>query len=236
MRAVESAAILTVLTSIVLMVISPTSLAYMPKGYQTPIVAFEFLKSPEELLKLFPIDDPSTAKVLDAMDLVNKVDFVFLVAYPSLLYFFAKQFGSKYAGIVKFICLVISLFDGLENWVLLQLTDLLRSRTVPSQELIDRLGIFTHIKWSLIGVVFIIISPVIQNSLKSSLGRLLSILVGSAIPLVTVIAYYYCYHYSLVYDEIYCGWVVIVFLLVGICTLINSFQSKPAQKPKMKQI
>ncbi|VAW37426.1 hypothetical protein MNBD_CHLOROFLEXI01-3346 [hydrothermal vent metagenome] len=91
--------IVVILVSLALLGIFPKEAPKMPEGFNTPILAFEFVKTNQEVLDLFGTDAEVRAELVQAFDLGNWVDFVYMLLYSAFLFRFAgtavKQSGHK---------------------------------------------------------------------------------------------------------------------------------------------
>jgi len=151
--------------SLVLMMIFPSKAPWMMDGFSTPIIAFEFVQSPDEVYKLFGIADsskqlPMTQSMIRAMDLGNRLDYIYMVLYASFLFFFsfvcAKNTGQKYYYTASFLSLFVLIADAMENIQLLRITS-----KIIDQDFVKELSLlhgFTWMKWGGITFVFFILS------------------------------------------------------------------------------
>ena len=71
--------------ALVLMVLLPSKVEGLPRGFATPILALEFVRGPADLIACAGGDSGSTAEILDAYDRAHRIDFFFAFAYASLL-------------------------------------------------------------------------------------------------------------------------------------------------------
>lgn len=132
-----------------------------PEGYQSFIVAFEFVKTPEQLHALFK---GFTPEVYSRIDKGNTYDFGFMLCYSLFLFLFFRKarmvFKQKWLLIGSILSVVIFLADFSENISLLQLTrvytpDIENNRLIP---VLNRLHVFTWIKWSGLAISFALFS------------------------------------------------------------------------------
>lgn len=150
-----------IVVSLILMNINPKEAPAMPEGFKTPILAFEFAKTNQEVIDLFGTDAETRADLVRAFDLGNKVDFVYMVLYAAFLFCFARTAVTKsghklfYAG--SLLAGIILLGDLLENVQLLGITAVIDSGNFDPQ--LALLPIFTWVKWGGLALYFLLLSP-----------------------------------------------------------------------------
>lgn len=84
--------IATLCMSIVLGLILPREMPWLPEGFFTPIIAFEFVANDQELQRMFgEAGTPLRAALAAAMDLGNRWDFLFMTLYSLFLALFSWQ-------------------------------------------------------------------------------------------------------------------------------------------------
>lgn len=145
-------AVLTVILAGLLMAILPAK-AELPQGYFTPILAFEFARTPADLAWLAGQNEAGQA-VRDQLDLGHKVDMLFPFAYGgflALLLLRLGRAGEKVAWLALPIALAIIPFDIHENLNLLAITDAL-NRNADTTSLLAGLYWATWLKWAAIGL------------------------------------------------------------------------------------
>ncbi len=60
----------------------PSKASRLPKGFFTPIIAFEFVETQQEVDAMFKGPDGKVQQeLLDRMDTVNRLDFIYMVLY-----------------------------------------------------------------------------------------------------------------------------------------------------------
>ena len=164
-RAFRGSAVIGVAAAIVgvaLAVVLPSSSPGMPEGFTNPILAFEFARAPEDILTLFgPDDTPARRETVAAMDLGNKIDFLFLALYSLFLLMFslaaARLHDSKWLYVGAACAVVVALGDALENLQLLALTAALDDGAF--EPALSRLRVFTWIKWGGLAAIFAVLAP-----------------------------------------------------------------------------
>jgi hypothetical protein len=152
--AVRTAGLAVVLLSVLLMLVLPASPAHhnLP-GFSSPIVSFELATEPEQILQILGRPGEEVrASIVAAMDRGNKLDFLFLFAYPALHVAIAALLvvrGHAPRGLVWGVCglaVAMALGDALENVQLLALS----AMTEPSamQEVLPTLYVASRAKWT----------------------------------------------------------------------------------------
>ncbi len=152
--------LLVIVMSIILVIIFPSKAPRMPDGFFTPIIAFEFIETKAEVFQLFATTDGTIRQTMvDAMDLGNQLDFIYMSLYSLFLLIFCvkcAQISSKkfyYMGAV--IAVVVLSADALENIQLLGITANLE--TGDFKQYLAWLHLFTWIKWGGITVIFLVL-------------------------------------------------------------------------------
>ncbi len=165
---VSGAAVL--LLSIVMLVIFPAApVERNVPGFVSPVVGFELASTPEHVFGILGApDSPARPEAVRAMNLGNRVDFLFMVAYPALyvgIVLLLRARGRLPAGIGRFLLflpVVMWLGDLLENRQLLQLAGMTDPATMA--EPLTRLRPFTTMKWhALFGTSALIAYPIWQD-------------------------------------------------------------------------
>ena len=146
--------------SIILLIILPTKAPSMPDGFNTPIIAFEFLRTKEEVYGLFgPMNSEIQKKLVASMDLGNRLDFIYMLLYSTFLFLFSfkctEETGNKlfYSGMA--ISVIVLFGDFMENIQLLGITSKLATANFETE--LFYLNIYTWIKWLGIALVFLIL-------------------------------------------------------------------------------
>ncbi len=132
-------------------------------GYGSFIVAFEFVESASQVNLLLGILSPEGLK---GMDIGNYIDYVFMLVYSAFLFsFWKRSFQFRGGPTLRFGYLLIGLAligDALENVQLLALTTAYE-RSATFQPFLDRLQIFTWVKWEALAILFAGISTVMLS-------------------------------------------------------------------------
>lgn len=161
-RSFQIAAVLSVLLiilSVSLLIINPKKENNLPNGYNTPIIAFEFMSFPAAVQFFFEVKDPVAYK--NSMLLGNKVDYLFMLVYSLMLFFIARGlfeiFKIKLIYLAMVFCLLMLLGDAFENF---QIYNIIQNyKTTNIRENLDWLHIFTWLKWSSIASTFLVFAP-----------------------------------------------------------------------------
>ncbi len=140
----------------------PQKATWLPEGFFTPIIAFEFIETEQEVIEMFTAPDGTVDRELvKSMDGINHLDFLYMVVYSLFLMTFAwtsaRLSGKKYLYIAVVLAGVVLIFDFLENIQLLGITSKLESRNFTLE--LARLHIFTWIKWGGIATIFLLLVP-----------------------------------------------------------------------------
>ena len=124
-----------------------------PEGYNSVILAFEFVSDEAELREVL---SPLSLAEINGLDMLNKVDFAFMLLYGafllSIVIALKKLHNHHWLKYVAGMIMLIVLSDFLENLQLLNLTELFRSGDISVQGTIDQLALFTWLKLSLIHI------------------------------------------------------------------------------------
>lgn len=132
-----------------------------PEGYQSFIVAFEFVRTPEQLHQLF---NGLTSQDFSDIDKGNMYDFGFMLFYSLFLFLFFRKakhvFDQKWLISGAVFSVIILIADFSENMALLKLTEIYSSEMdnkllIP---VLNRLHVFTWIKWSGLAISFAMFS------------------------------------------------------------------------------
>lgn len=150
------AAVLMVAYTVFLGTLFPRS-ADLPAGYSTPIMAFEFAKTPADVAFLAG-DTPAAIANRTAMDAGNTYDMVYPIFYGGLLALFLLQFAKAGEGTARKIAWVGFAFalltiptDMYENVVLLSVTKALASGQ-GAEVALSALPVATWAKWAAIAL------------------------------------------------------------------------------------
>lgn len=143
-----------------------------PVYQKKPIIAFEFAKTPAEINQLFFNKDKQTinSDFVDKMKALNYIDFVFILGYSLLLFYFSLTIAQNnlpvFGYIGALIAVIVGIADVLENIQLLGILDKLKlSETYEPQ--LSNLYIWTWIKWGGISTLVIALLPCLFNAQSS---------------------------------------------------------------------
>jgi hypothetical protein len=151
----------------VLALIGPREVGPLPAGFIAPVMAFEFAASPDEVSELFAPTGSAAA-----MDRVNRWDFLYMALYSGFLCVFAlayaRQTGQRFFYIPAALALFIWFADAMENVQLLAITRVLGEDDVSPilgelLPLLNRLRLFTWLKWSGLAVYFLLLIPYFRS-------------------------------------------------------------------------
>ena len=165
---VSGAAVL--LLSVVMLTIFPAApVEQNVPGFVSPVVGFELASTPEHVFGILGgPDHPDRPAAVLRMNRGNRIDFVFMVAYPLLyvgilLLLAARGRLPGGAGRLLFVLPVVMWFgDLMENRQLLVLADLVDPAAMATP--LERLRAFTIMKWhALFGASLLIAYPIWQD-------------------------------------------------------------------------
>lgn len=179
-----------VVMTLVLSAVGPRPTAPLPAGFITPVLAFEFAETEDEVAALLtPVDQPAGDTVRAAMDRVNRLDFLYIALYGGCLLAFsltcARLSGQRLYYALAALAVAIMAADMLENAQLLAITRDLGAR--PIEALLARLRLFTWLKWGGLALWFLLMRPYFQRA--GRFGRLLGLV--SLLPLLLGIAAFF---------------------------------------------
>ena len=143
--------------TLMLAFIGPRQTGPLPPGFITPVMAFEFAESQKEVYHLF---EPGGAA--EAMDRVNRWDFLYMTFYSLFLGTFALGAGRRTGRAIFYIAAVVALIvlyaDALENVQLLGLTMKMRMDGGSLRAALERLHVYTWLKWGGLAFYFLLIA------------------------------------------------------------------------------
>jgi len=217
--------------SICLMVVFPSKAPWMMDGFSTPIIAFEFVKSQTEVYQLFGLPDAlDPLSMINAMDLGNRLDYIYMVLYASFLFFFsficAKTTGQKAYYTGSGLAIVILFADAMENIQLLGITAKM-TRLDFGRELF-LLHWFTWLKWGGITLVFLVL---ISYFFK---GRIYSKLIGVA-GISSFILSVLAYLHRSVLNELLGQSVALVFVMMIVYCFVYKTEAEPSLNAHTRQ-
>lgn len=140
----------------------PKSAVKMPDGFKTPVLAFEFIQTTQEVYDLFGADDtPERQALVQAMDRGNNWDYIYMLGYSAFLAALAlairKETGKTFFYIAAAVAVVILASDFFENRQLLQITAGLASGNF--EDALSRLAVITWLKWGGLALFFVLLIP-----------------------------------------------------------------------------
>lgn len=202
--------IAVIVMSILLMCVFPSRSPSLPAGFFTPIIAFEFIESTEEVYQLFgDMTSPTYQDMVRAMDRGNRLDFIYMLLYSAFLFFFSiqcsRETGQKLFYLGAVISVVVLTGDFMENLQLLGITSKLQAGTFEGE--LMALKIFTWQKWGGIATICLILIPYF---IKGKLFGKIIALWGFGVFLTGVMA---CLERS-VLNEIFSLSIAVMFLLM----------------------
>ena len=214
--------IAVVVMSLILLAVFPAKAPVLPDGFFTPIIAFEFIQTPDEVYRLFGKEGTAERDMMvHAIDLGNRIDFIYMVLYTGFLFAFClKVFQKTHRKLYMtgaLIAAVVLLGDFLENIQLLGITAHLSTGSFLNE--LERLRYFTWLKWGGLCLVFVVLAP------HFSRGRVFSkIIAGWAVLTVTagIIAFV---NRSFI-NEVFSLFVAIMFVLMIIYCFVYKREAK----------
>ncbi len=168
--------IAVIVLSVLLLSIFPSRTQSKIDGLFTPIIAFEFIQTPQEVYQLFGREpSPERDAMARAMDRGNHLDFAYMLLYSFFLFTFsilgARESGIRTLYLGAVLSVVILMGDFFENIQLLGITANLA--TGDFQEELRRLSLFTWQKWGGIAAVFLVLFAYFRR------GRIFSRIIGT---------------------------------------------------------
>jgi len=166
------------LMSVLLMVVFPSQVSQIPDGFFTPIIAFEFIETSEEVHAFFgTAGSQDYEETLRKMNIGNQLDFIYLALYGIFLIAFSFQMytlsGNRWYLLGIVTSLVVMAGDILENVQLLGITSRLSTGDFDQQ--LALLQIFTWLKWGGLVVTFLILAPFVRT--MNRIGKATSVVI-----------------------------------------------------------
>lgn len=138
-----------VIISLVLQFIFPSEIAWMPEGFSSPIIAFEFLLTSEEVLRFFGPPGEARDSWVEAMVSGHKVDGLYLVVYGFFIVVWGwraqRSSGHRFFFGVMALAVLASVSDLFENRQLVQMATSLEAGVFDQP--LKKLFLFTWLKW-----------------------------------------------------------------------------------------
>jgi len=209
----------------VLLMVFPSKAPWMMDGFFTPVIAFEFIQSQSEVYQLFGLPGSPdqlfmSQAMIKAMDLGNRLDYIFMILYASFLFFFsfvcAKNTGQRHYYAACILSFIILVADIMENIQLLRITAKITHHDFGKELFL--LHWFTWIKWGGITIVFLILAPYFFK------GRIYSKLIA-AMGISSFILYILAYFNRSVLNELLGLSVSLMFLMMIVYSFIFTTES-----------
>jgi len=204
-----------IICSLALLKVFPSQAPKMPDGFVTPILAFEFVRTRQEVQELFgePRSD-FRASMIDAMNLGNRIDYLYMTLYSLFLFTFSCTCARIRKSSTYYLASLLSLLvlggDALENLQLLNIT--LKLDTGGFDRELRLLFYFTWLKWGGLALIFALLSRYFFG------GNLSSKLIGLTGVATCLLAIFSFLHRSAV-NEIFGLSTAVMFLLMIIYAL-----------------
>ncbi len=214
--------ILLIITSLMLLKVFPSQAPKLPDGFFTPILAFEFAVTRQEVENLFgePQSDYRKSMVA-AMDLGNRLDYVYMILYSSFLFGFsitcARISRNRRYYFAALVSVLVLIGDVMENIQLFGITRKLAEGEFEKE--LQLLFYFTWLKWGGLALIFLILLPYFFSG---SLTAKLIALVG----LTTVVLGVFAFINRSILNEIFAISVGIMFLLTIIYALTHKHRKR----------
>ncbi len=177
-----------VVFSVVLRFIFPSEAAWMPEGFSSPILAFEFLQSDSEVIQFFGAKSPERDEWVSGMYWGHQADYFYLLVYSSFIAGWAlsivRQTKNKLFYAVIILSYVAAFGDVMENRALVDISSNLDVGQF-GQEL-RHLHVFTWIKWGCLSLALLGLSPYMIK--ERWLGKILTF-VGIITVILGVLAF-----------------------------------------------
>lgn len=152
--------IAVILVSLLSLIVFPQTSPGQIDGIRSPIIAFEFAETVDEINTLFgSAGSAERAEMVQKMDQGNSLDFLYMLLYSSFLVSFAiianKQRPMGILVLAVGLALLALVGDMLENLQLFQITTNLKSGDFVDS--LTRLHWFTWLKWGSLAFYFLVI-------------------------------------------------------------------------------
>lgn len=151
--------ILLLICSVILLVVNPKPSDNLPEHFYTPIIAFEFIQTPQEVAAFFEVPDVNA--YIETMLLGNWIDYAFMLFYSALLFCIAlgikKITGAQTMLLACLCCIIMLVCDALENYQIYLIISRYKNQDIL--ENLALLNIFTWLKWGSIASAFLLFSP-----------------------------------------------------------------------------
>ena len=165
-----------IIISLVLMITGPHKTGPMADGFFTPIIAFEFATTVQDVNLIF--FDSSSKLLQPAVDAVifgSRLDFLFMLIYGAFLLSFSLICRSLAKNRLFYLAAGLSIlapiFDLMENLQLLSILDQIGSDEIITE--LSYLHLFTWLKWGTLALIFLLLIPFFKKS--GVFGRFLAL-------------------------------------------------------------
>ena len=142
----------------VLQWINPSAAGSLPEGFNTPIIALEFIRSGEEIRAFF--NAANANQLRNDFLLGNSIDYLFMFFYSAFLGFtgmgIIRETGEKILWSAVVLCVIIFFSDLLENVTIASLIDVHFDGGELTGSYFGNLHFFTWLKWGGIAAVLLI--------------------------------------------------------------------------------
>lgn len=146
-------AALAVLAVVLLLVMPKAPVRANVPGFESPVIGFELASTAEHVFGILGRpEDRARAAAVRAMDLTNRIDFLFMIAYPAFFVAIACLLTARGAAPLALIratallAVAMAVADALENRQLLVLSQSIDP--IQMAEPLRILRVFTVIKWT----------------------------------------------------------------------------------------
>lgn len=162
-----------------LALLSPEQIAHPVDGdTRDPVIAFEMVSSSPELTRVIGESRLQYPQLRDAMDRINRIDFIYMTAYGAFLSFFflavAEQRSDRRWLVFSAVAIVAMLADVRENLALLALT----RDGADVLPLLGTLASSTWIKWGGLAIVALGAGYAIFEDKSMPTLRIIGLVVG----------------------------------------------------------
>lgn len=149
-----------IVMSLVNMTVFPQESPGQIDSIGSPIIAFEFAETPEEIYTLFGANGtPEQAAMIQAMNQGNRLDYLYMLLYSGFLFSFAvlaaRHTGKNWLYTGAALAVLAFVGDALENVQLLAITGKLASGGFTAE--LARLHWLTWLKWGSLATYFVVI-------------------------------------------------------------------------------
>ena len=168
--------LVVIVVSVINLMVFPQTSPGQIDGLRSPIIAFEFAETVEEINTLFGANgSPEQAELVRKMDQGNTSDYLYMLLYSGFLFSFAllatRQTGKKWLVAGAVLAALALVGDALENVQLLNITANLQSGDFLAA--LTRLHWFTWLKWGSLALYFLLIAVCFWGN--GRFGKLISI-------------------------------------------------------------